>query len=63
MNDGHFLLVQGETETHLDEIAAILTAAGTLRLVDIFGKQREITGAIQEIDLLNKRIVVVRSEA
>ena len=58
MNDGHFLLVQGETETPLDETAAILTAGAGLRLVDIFGKQREIAGAIQEIDLLNKRIVI-----
>lgn len=58
MNDGHFLLVQGETESHLDDIAAILTAAGKLRLVDVFGQQREIPGVIQEIDLLNKRIVV-----
>ena len=59
MNDGHFLLVQGETESHLDGIAAILTAAGKLRLVDVFGQQREISGVIQEIDLLNRRIVVV----
>lgn len=58
LNDGHFLLVQGETETHLDEIAAILAASGKVRLVDVFGKHREIAGAIQEIDLLNKRIVV-----
>lgn len=58
MNDGHFLLVQGERETHLDDISSILPAAGKLRLVDVFGKTREITGDIQEIDLLNKRIVV-----
>ena len=58
MNDGHFVLVQGETESPLDEVAAILPAAGTLRLVDIFGKQREIPGRIEEIDLLNKRIVI-----
>ena len=58
LNDGHFLLVQGETESHLDDIAAILPAAGKLRLVDVFGKQSEIAGSIQEIDLLNKRIVV-----
>jgi predicted RNA-binding protein len=58
LNDGHFLLVQNDTETHLDEIASILPTAGTVRLVDVFGKQREIVGAIQEIDLLNKRIVV-----
>jgi predicted RNA-binding protein len=58
MNDGHFLLVQDENESHLDDIAAILPTAGKLRLVDVFGKQREIVGNIQEIDLLNKRIVV-----
>lgn len=58
MNDGHFLLVQGDTETHLDDIASILSTAGKLRLVDVFGKQREINGNIEEIDLLNKRIVV-----
>ena len=58
MNDGHFLLIANETETHLDDIAAILPAVGKLRLVDVFGKQREIAGSIQEIDLLNKRIVV-----
>ncbi|TLM65648.1 MAG: CooT family nickel-binding protein [Deltaproteobacteria bacterium] len=58
MNDGHFLLVQGDTETHLDDIAAILPAAGRLRLVDVLGKQREVTGSIVEIDLLNKRIVI-----
>jgi len=58
MNDGHFLLVQGDQETHLDEVAAILAAGTGLRLVDIFGKQREISGVIQEIDLLNKRIVI-----
>ena len=59
LNDGHFLLVQGETESHLDDVAAILPTAGKLRLVDVFGKQREVAGSIQEIDLLNKRIVVV----
>jgi predicted RNA-binding protein len=58
MNDGHFLLVQNETETHLDDVAAILSMAGKLRLVDVSGQQREIAGAIREIDLLNKRIVV-----
>lgn len=58
MNDGHFLLVQGETESHLDNIAAILPAVGKLRLIDVFGEQSEVAGNIREIDLLNKRIVV-----
>ena len=55
LNDGHFLLVQNDRETHLDDIAAILPGDGKLRLVDVLGKQREISGSIQEIDLLNKR--------
>jgi predicted RNA-binding protein len=58
LNDGHFLLIHNDTETPLDDIAAILPGAGKVRLVDLFGKQREVAGCIQEIDLLNKRIVV-----
>ena len=58
LNDGHFLLVQGETESHLDDIAAILPITGKLRPVDVLGKQREDAGSIQEIDLLKKRIVL-----
>ena len=58
LNDGHFLLVQGDREIPLDDVAAILPDNGKLRLVDVLGKQREVAGRIQEIDLLNKRIVV-----
>jgi len=58
LNDGHFLLIQNDRETPLDEIAAILPVDGKLLLVDVLGKRREIAGSILEIDLLNKRIVV-----
>jgi len=58
LNNGHFLLIQNDRETPLDEIAAILPVDGKLLLVDVLGKRREIAGSIQEIDLLNKRIVV-----
>ena len=58
LNDGHFLLIQNDRETPLDDIAAILPLAGKLCLVDVLGKKREVVGCIQEIDLMNKRIVV-----
>lgn len=58
LNDGHFLLVQGEAETALEDVASLLVVNGGLRLVDVFGKHRDIAAAIQEIDLLNNRIVL-----
>jgi len=58
LNDGHFLLVQDERETALQDIASLLVMHGKLRLVDVFGKHRDIDAAIQEIDLLNNRIVL-----
>lgn len=58
LNDGHFLLVQDEQETALQDVASLLVMHGKLRLVDVFGKHRDIDAAIQEIDLLNNRIVL-----
>jgi len=58
LNDGHFLLVQGESETALQDIASLLVVNGGLRLIDVFGKHRDIAASIQEIDLLNNRIVL-----
>lgn len=58
LNDGHFLLVQDERETALHDIASLLVMNGKLRLIDVFGKHRDIDAAIQEIDLLNSRIVL-----
>jgi predicted RNA-binding protein len=58
LNDGHFLLIQDEQETALEDVASLLVMSGKLRLVDVFGKHRDIDAAIQEIDLLNSRIVL-----
>lgn len=58
LNDGHFLLVQGETETSIENVASLLVVNSGLRLVDVFGKHRDIAAVIQEIDLLNNRIVL-----
>ena len=58
LNDGHFLLIQNEQETALEDVASLLVVNDKLRLVDVFGKHRDIDASIQEIDLLNSRIVL-----
>ena len=58
LNDGHFLLVQDNQETALEDVASLLVMNGKLRLIDVFGKHRDIEADIQEIDLLNNRIVL-----
>ena len=58
LNDGHFLLVQGDQETTLEDVASLLVVNDKVRLVDVFGKHRDIDATIQEIDLLNNRIVL-----
>ena len=58
LNDGHFLLVQGDQETTLQDVASLLVVNDKVRLVDVFGKHRDINATIQVIDLLNSRIVL-----
>ncbi|BCR03922.1 hypothetical protein DESUT3_09910 [Desulfuromonas versatilis] len=58
LDHGTFLLIDGDQETPLEHVSSILAAGGQLKLVDVFGKTRSIAGAIGEIDLLNKRIVL-----
>ena len=58
LNDGHFLLVQGDQETALEDVASLLVVKDKVRLIDVFGKHRDIDATIQEIDLLNNRIVL-----
>lgn len=57
-NDGSFLLVQGDNETTLDNIATILPGKESIKTIDIYGKTAEISGTIEEIDFLNNRIVI-----
>lgn len=58
MDSGPFLLVCGEKEESLAEVNSILTVDNGLKLVDVFGKSREIPGKIIEVDLLNSRIII-----
>lgn len=58
LNDGPFLLIQGSEETPLEDVASLMVTDNRIRLIDVFGKQRDLDGVIQEIDLLNQRIVL-----
>ena len=58
LNDGHFLLVQDDQESALEDVASLLVMNGKLRLIDVIGKHRDIDATLQEIDLLNSRIVL-----
>ena len=58
LNDGHFLLIQDDQEISLQDVASLLVVNDKVRLVDVFGKHRDIDATIQEIDLLNNRIVL-----
>lgn len=58
LDHGSFLLIDGEEETPLEHVASILSGNGELKLVDVLGKVRVVSGVIGEIDLLNRRIVL-----
>ena len=58
IDDGPFLLVQGDQEESLAEINSILVLADGLRLVDVYGRSRTVKGVISEIDLLGHRVLI-----
>ncbi|MDF1581257.1 MAG: CooT family nickel-binding protein [Desulfuromonadales bacterium] len=58
MDQGAFVLLSGDEEIALENVASLLPTATGLKLVDLFGKTREVTGQLEEIDLLNRRIVL-----
>ena len=58
MDQGPFLLVHGDQEESLAEVNSLLATSGGLKLIDVFGKTRELSGRIVEVDLLNRRIVL-----
>ena len=57
-NDGSFLLIQGESETSLENIATVIPGDNILKMIDVYGKVNEVSGRIEEIDFLNNRIVL-----
>jgi len=58
LNDGLFLPVQDDHEIAVQDVTPLLILSDKVLLVDLFGKHRDINGTIQQIDLLNNRIVL-----
>lgn len=58
LNQGSFLLIKGDEEKSLENVATLIPGRTSLKLIDIYGKTSEIEGAIDEIDFLNNRIVL-----
>ncbi len=58
LDNGPLILVHGDDQRQLDNIASLLPKDGRIVLLDVFGKKEEIEGVIEEIDLLNNRIVL-----
>lgn len=58
MDSGPFLLVRGEQEESLADVNSILAGANGLKLIDVYGKTRDISGKIVELDLLNRRVTI-----
>ncbi|MBE0501553.1 MAG: CooT family nickel-binding protein [Desulfuromonadales bacterium] len=59
LNQGAFVLITGDEEKSLENVATLIPGATSLRLIDIYGKTSNIEGVIDEIDFLNNRIVLV----
>ncbi len=59
LNQGAFVLITGDEEKSLENVATLIPGATSLRLIDIYGKTSKIEGVIDEIDFLNNRIVLV----
>ena len=59
LDQGSFLLIHGNEEKSLENVATLIPGVTSLKLIDIYGKTTEVHGVIDEIDFLNKRIVLV----
>lgn len=58
MDIGPFFLIRGDEEISLENVSSILAGKTGVKLIDVYGKSRELPGAVVEIDLLNRRIVL-----
>ncbi|PLX96328.1 MAG: hypothetical protein C0621_02000 [Desulfuromonas sp.] len=58
MDQGAFLLVAGDEEIPLGDVASLLVNKKEIRLIDVTGQSRAVSGQIAEIDLLNRRILL-----
>jgi len=53
-----YILKDGKEEKLLDDIAVIIPEGKTLRLVSLFGEEELVEASIQEINLMEHKIIL-----
>jgi predicted RNA-binding protein len=53
-----YILEDGEEEEFMTDIATIIPVGKRLRLISLFGEEKEIEATIQEINLLGHKILL-----
>jgi len=53
-----YMLKDGKEEEIMDDIAIIVPAGKRLRLISLFGEEKEVEASIQEINLLGHKILL-----
>jgi predicted RNA-binding protein len=53
-----YILKDGKEEKLLDDIAAIIPEGRTLRLIGLFGEEEVVEASIQEINLMQHKIIL-----
>jgi len=53
-----YLLKDGKEEEIMTEVAAIIPVGKRLRLISLFGEEKEVKASIQEINLVGHKIVL-----
>ncbi|OGP81600.1 MAG: RNA-binding protein [Deltaproteobacteria bacterium RBG_16_54_11] len=53
-----YLIKDGKEEEIMAEVASIIPAGKKLRLVSLFGEEKEVQASIQEINLVGHKILL-----
>jgi predicted RNA-binding protein len=53
-----YILKDGEEEEFMTDIATIIPVGKKLRLISLFGEEKEVEAFIQEINLLGHKIIL-----
>jgi predicted RNA-binding protein len=57
-------MIEGGKEVPLlDDVALVFPEGSNLRMTNLFGEERVLSGRIKRIDLLNHRILIEANEA
>jgi predicted RNA-binding protein len=53
-----YLLKDGKEEEIMAEVATVIPTGNKLRLISLFGEEKEVTATIEEINLMGHKILL-----